>query len=141
MKILYVIAKYGADHSGNLIHRELGHAFQQHKHTFEVFAYASARELKGRGEATEEEGIRVHRAVVAGTKATDGINRLTKPMLHYDRFITGTLALRRFLANHPPFDVALVEGAYPFGAMWSLAEPRTTRMIVTVAGGDFIDSR
>lgn len=141
MKILYVIAKYGADHSGNLIHREVGHEFQRHGHTFEVFAYASARELEGRGEATVEENIRVHRAAVAGTRITDAVNLLTKPVLQYDRFITGTLALKRFLAQHPPYDVVLVEGAYPFGAMLSLAAPPTTKIIVTVAGGDFINSR
>lgn len=141
MKILYVIAKYGADHSGNLIHRELGHEFQRHGHAFEVFAYASARERQGRGEQTVEENIPVYRAIAAGTTGTDLTNRLTKPLLQYDRFVTGTLALKRFLAKRPPYDVILVEGAYPFGGMFSFAAPATTKMIVTVAGGDFIDSR
>lgn len=141
MKILYVIAKYGEDHSGNLIHRELGHEFQRHGHSFRVFAFASARELSGRSSETLEENIGVERAVVAGTFFTDAVNALTKPFLHYDRFVTGTLALGKFLAKNPPFDLVLVEGAYPFGAMFTFAAPRTTKMIVTVAGGDFIDSR
>lgn len=141
MNVLYVIAKYGEDHSGNLIHRELGHEFQRHGHSFRVFAFASARELKGRTSETLEENIRVQRAVVAGTFFSDAVNALTKPLLQYDRFVTGTQALGKFLAQNPPFDVVLVEGAYPFGAMFTFAAPRATKMIVTVAGGDFIDSR
>lgn len=140
MKILYVIAKYGEDHSGNLIHREIAHEFQRCGHEFHVFAFASAHEIRGSAPDTVEENIRVYRAVAAGTTLTDGLNALTKPILHYDRFFTGALALGKYLSQNA-FDVVMVEGAYPFGAMFTLSAPQSAKMIVTVAGGDFIDSR
>ncbi|HZQ09067.1 MAG TPA: glycosyltransferase family 4 protein [Anaerolineae bacterium] len=140
MNILYVIAKYGADYSGNLIHQELGHAFQQRGHPFEVLAFASARELQGQFTPSVEENIRVYRAPAAGTFQTDAINTLTKPLLHYDRFAAAWWEVRHFFAARPSYDVILVESAYPFGALCALAAPHQMRLIVTAAGGDFIDS-
>ncbi len=140
LNILYVIAKYGADYSGNLIHQELGHEFQQRGHQFEVLAFASARELNGHARASIEENIPVYRAPAAGTPPTDALNAFTKPLLHYDRFAAAWWAVRRFLSAHSSYDVVLVESAYPFGALCALAAPPPTRLIITAAGGDFIDS-
>jgi glycosyltransferase involved in cell wall biosynthesis len=151
LNVLYVIAHFGADRLGNLIHRELGHAFQERGHRFDVLAFASASELQAHAIETVEDGIQVHRAPVAGTLATDAVNAATKPLLHYDRFATGTWAIRSYFARRrdqaqsdgsefPLYDVAFIEGAYPFGAMCALAVPSATKLLVTVAGGDFINS-
>lgn len=140
MRILYVIAMYGPEYLGNLIHRELGHEFLKHGHTFEVFSLSAAREMQGRAADSVEEDIRVHRAVAAGRAAPDALNALAKPFLHYDRFGAGWLALARYLRQRPRYDVILAEGAYPFGAMCALAGA-SSNLLVTVAGGDFIDSR
>lgn len=139
MRILYVIAMYGAGYLGNLIHRELGHEFQAHGHTFEVFALAAAQELGGRPAETIEQDIRVHRAVAAGEPLANAWNALARPVLHYERFGAGWRALEHYLRVHPRYDVVLAEGAYPFGAMCALAA--APRLVITVAGGDFIDSR
>lgn len=140
LRILYVIAMYGEAYLGNLIHRELGHELQQRGHTFEVFAFASARHGEPPGHSVEQ-GIAVERGVTAGTPLTDGLNALAKPFFRYDRFGAGWLALRRYLNRAPPYDVVIAEGAYPFGALCTLVPLRGARLIVTVAGGDFIDSR
>ncbi len=140
MRVLYVIAMYGAEYLGNLIHRELAHEFLKHGHSFDVFAFGSARKGERSGQAVEQ-GIAIHRAVTAGTTATDALNALVKPLFHYDRFGAGWWALRRFLAHAEPYDVIIAEGAYPFGALCALASPPGSRLVVTVAGGDFIDSR
>lgn len=131
---------YGPEYLGNLIHRELGQEFVKRQHSFDVFALASAREMRGRARDTQEEEIRVHRAVAAGTTGSDALNALTKPFLHYDRFGAGWLALERYLRGHAPYDVILAEGAYPFGAMCALAGSNA-KLVITAAGGDFIDSR
>lgn len=140
MRILYVIAMYGPEYLGNLIHRELGHEFLKRGHTFEVFALSAAREMQGRAADSIEQDIRVHRAVAAGRAAPNALNALAKPLLHYDRFGAGLLALARYLRRRPRYDVILAEGAYPFGAMCALAGA-SSNLLVTVAGGDFIDSR
>lgn len=140
MRLLYVIAKYGADNTGNLIHRELGQELIQYGHTFDVFAFASARDPLVSPAVTVEQGIRVKRAISAGTLTTDALNAAAKPFLHYDRFAPGAWALRNFLRRQPRYDIVLAEGAYPFGAMCALAGASRT-LLVTVAGGDFIDSR
>jgi glycosyltransferase involved in cell wall biosynthesis len=140
MRILYVIAMYGPEYLGNLIHRELGLEFIQHGHTFDVFALASAREMQGRAVESVEQSLRVHRAVAAGDTRVNVINALAKPLLHYERFGAGWVALARFLRQQPRYDVILAEGAYPFGAMCALAGA-ASNLLVTVAGGDFIDSR
>ncbi len=140
MRILYVIAMYGPEYLGNLIHRELGLEFTARGHTFDVFALASAREMQGRSVDRTEQGLQVHRAIAAGTTPTNALNALTKPFLHYDRFGAGLRALRKFLRQRPRYDVILAEGAYPFGAMCALAGA-SENLLVTVAGGDFIDSR
>ncbi|MBI4670252.1 MAG: glycosyltransferase [Chloroflexi bacterium] len=139
MRILYVIAMYGPEYLGNLIHRELGHEFTQRGHTFDVFALSAAREMQGRAADSIEQDIHVHRAVAAGYALPNALNALAKPFLHYDRFGAGLVALARYLWQHPRYDVILAEGAYPFGAMCTLAGP-TSELLVTVAGGDFIDS-
>ncbi len=140
MRILYVIAMYGSEYLGNLIHRELGHEFIQRGHIFDVFALASARERRTQPTVNVEQGIRVERAIAAGSTRTDALNALAKPFLHYDRFSAGWLALTRYLRHQLRYDVVLAEGAYPFGAMCALAGAREN-LLVTVAGGDFIDSR
>jgi len=139
LKILYVIAMYGAEYLGNQIHRELGHEFQKRGHAFQVFALASAREMRGREHDVIEDNIPIHRATAAGTTAHNLINALTRPFLHYDRFGAGLFALKKYLATHARYDVIVAEGAYPFGAMCALANPNA-RLIITAAGGDFIDS-
>lgn len=79
MRILYVIAMYGPEYLGNLIHRELGLEFTARGHTFDVFALASAREMQGRSVDRTEQGLQVHRAIAAGTTPTNALNALTKP--------------------------------------------------------------
>lgn len=140
MRILYVIAMYGSGYLGNLIHRELGHEFLQRGHTFDVFALASAREREARPGVHIEQGIRVTRAIAAGNRRSAALNALTKPILHYERFGAGWFALAKFLRAQPRYDVVLAEGAYPFGAMCALAGAQKN-LLVTVAGGDFINSR
>lgn len=140
MRILYVIAMYGSEYLGNLIHRELGHEFIQRGHTFDVFALASARERRTQPTVNIEQGIRVERAIAAGNSQTDALNALAKPFLHYDRFGAGWWALSRYLRQQPRYDIVLAEGAYPFGALCALAGAQKN-LLVTVAGGDFIDSR
>lgn len=139
MRVLYVIAMYGAEYLGNLIHRELGQEFVARGHAFDVFALASAREMNGRATESIEQGIRVHRATAAASTRADVLNALAKPLLHYDRFGAGWMALARYLRAQPRYDVILAEGAYPFGAMCALAGA-SNNLLVTVAGGDFIDS-
>lgn len=147
MQLLYLIAMYGPEHLGNLIHRELGHEFQAHGHEFRVFALSSAQERRGRPTDTIEENIAVHRALTAGKFFANGVNALAKPMLHYDRFAMGWWTVRNFLGQHPEIDLVLAEGAYPFGAMAAAAltsldisRAKSPRLVVTVAGGDFINS-
>jgi glycosyltransferase involved in cell wall biosynthesis len=151
LRVLYVIAMYGPEYLGNLIHRELGEEFVKRGHTFDVFALVSAREPREGGERREGD-IRVHRAVAAGTPMADALNALAKPFLHYDRFGAGWLALRQYLARQAPYDVILAEGAYPFGAICALSRasafprasalsPAGAKLLITAAGGDFIDSR
>lgn len=140
MRILYVIAMYGPQYLGNLIHRELGHEFIRRGHTFDVLALTGAREQNPPMTHDAEHGIRVERAIAAGNLQTNALNALAKPFLHYDRFGAGLWRLKRFLAARPRYDVVLAEGAYPFGAMCALAGAQEN-LLVTVAGGDFIDSR
>jgi glycosyltransferase involved in cell wall biosynthesis len=140
MRILYVIAMYGPQYLGNLIHRELGQTFIGRGHTFEVFALTSVREQNAQPSSDAEQGIRVERAVAAGNLQTNAFNALAKPFLHYDRFGAGLWRLKRYLAARPRYDVVLAEGAYPFGALCALAGAQKN-LLVTVAGGDFIDSR
>ncbi len=140
MQLLYLIAMYGPEHLGNLIHRELGHEFQRRGHTFRVLAFASARERKKKPADSLEENIAVHRALTAGTFLTNAANGLTKPFLHYERFGAGWWALRHYLGAHPEIDLVLAEGAYPFGALAALASARP-KLVITAAGGDFINSR
>lgn len=142
MDILYLIAMYGPQYLGNLIHREIGHEFQRHGHTFHVFALAGARDRENPPADTIEEAIPVHRALTAGQLVPNAVNAVTRPWLHYDRFGMGWLTLRHYLAQHPETDLVLAEGAYPFGAMAALARRgRRPRLGITVAGGDFIDDR
>lgn len=140
MNLVYLIAMYGPQYLGNLIHRELGHEFQRRGHAFRVFALSSAQERGVHPADTLEENIPVHRALTAGNLAPDGVNALVKPFLHYDRFGMGWWTLRRYLARHPEIELVLAEGAYPFGAMAALASSGP-KLVITVAGGDFIDSR
>lgn len=153
MKILYVIAMYGPEYLANLIHREIGLEFVKRGHSFDVFALASAREISRPLRFSEtsrvSDGINVHRALAAGRAFPDVLNAVAKPLLHYDRFGAGWWYLSRYLAQHRDFDVILSEGAYPFGAMTALAlyglSPRKAKgapkLVITVAGGDFIASR
>jgi glycosyltransferase involved in cell wall biosynthesis len=138
MRLLYLIAMYGPEYLGNLIHSELGHEFIKRGHEFHVFALTSAGESQGRAAETSEDGIRVYRAVAAGRASLDAVNAIAKPLFHYDRFGAGVLALRAFFASRGPFDLIMAEGAYPFGAMAALVTP--TPLVITVAGGDFINS-
>jgi glycosyltransferase involved in cell wall biosynthesis len=141
MNLLYVIAMYGPNYLGNLIHREIGHEFQKRGHSFSVFALAAERERRGQESDTREENIPVHRAIAAGRLGENALNALGKPFLHYDRFAAGWWHLRRYLAQHPELDLILAEGAYPFGALAALAAPRRPKLVVSVAGGDFIASQ
>lgn len=147
MNILYLIAMYGPQYLGNLIHREIGEEFVRRGHTFQVFTLASAREHVDIASQRAGDGIEVHRALAAGRALPDALNALTKPLLHYDRFGAGWWYLSRFLAQHRDLDLILAESAYPFGAMAALAAygwrkpPRAPRLLITVAGGDFIASR
>ncbi len=140
MQLLYLIAMYGAEYLGNLIHRELGHEFQKRGHTFRVFALSSAQERRGQPADSIEEHIGVHRALTAGNVPANALNAIGKPFLHYDRFAMGWWKLRTYLARHPEIDLILAEGAYPFGAMATLASQKP-KLVITVAGGDFINSR
>lgn len=148
MQILYLIAMYGPNYLGNLIHREIGEEFVKRGHGFRVFALASARDPTPPPEPPGDE-IPVHRAVAAGRPLTDAFNALVKPILHYDRFGAGWWRLSRYLAQHRELDLILAEGAYPFGAMAALAAygwragPRryVPPLVITAAGGDFIASR
>ncbi len=110
-------------------------------HQFSVFALASSRQIGEHNQNTLEENIPVHRAVAAGRVSDDIVNRATQPFLHYDRFATGVLRFRSYLAQHPGTDLIYAEGVYPFGAMVA-ASVRGARpkFLVTVAGGDFIAS-
>jgi glycosyltransferase involved in cell wall biosynthesis len=142
MNILYLIAMYGSQHLGNLIHREIGHRFQEQGHTFRVFALSSWNERRHQPAETVEEDITVHRAVTAGRTAPNVVNAAARPWLHYDRFGMGWWTLQRYLADHPETDLILAEGAYPFGAMAALARRGSRpRLGITAAGGDFIDDR
>ncbi len=154
MQLLYLIAMYGPQYLGNLIHRELGHEFIARGHGFRVFALASLKERAKSSTASLEsadsieENIAVHRALTAGTFGSNAVNALAKPLLHYDRFGMGWWTLRHFLAAHPEIDLVLAEGAYPFGAMAATAlaslrtpSPNLPKLVITVAGGDFINSR
>lgn len=167
MKILYVIAMYGPEYLANLIHREIGLEFVKRRHSFSVFALASARELsrpdtlqtpdrlscdklrRQTCQVSNEDGIAVHRALAAGRPFPDALNAVAKPLFHYDRFGAGWWYLSRYLAQHRDFDVILAEGAYPFGAMTALAlyslsaqkASGAPKLVITVAGGDFIASR
>ncbi len=140
MQILYLIAMYGPRYLGNIIHQELGHEFQAHGHTIQVFALSSAQERGHQPADTIESDIAVHRALTAGTFASNLANRLVKPIFHYERFGMGWWTLRNFLTQHPTIDLILAEGAYPFGALAALASKRQ-KLVITVAGGDFINSR
>ncbi len=140
MQLLYLIAMYGPEYLGNLIHRELGHEFQKRGHTFRVFALSSVQERRGQASDSVEESIAVHRALTAGNFSANALNAIGKPFLHYDRFAMGWWKLKTYLARHPEIDVILAEGAYPFGAMATLASQKP-KLVITVAGGDFIDSR
>lgn len=139
MRLLYVIAMYGPEYLGNLIHRELGQYLLAHGHSFDVFSLTSAREQAGRSSDTVEEGLQVHRAVAAGTALTSALNAAARPFFHYDRFGAGWAALARYLTRRPRYDVVMAEGAFPFGAMCALAGI-APNLVVTAAGGDFIDS-
>jgi glycosyltransferase involved in cell wall biosynthesis len=139
MNVLYLITMYGPDYLGNIIPRELGDEFQKRGHAFSVFAFANARELGIEGEETLEEGIAVHRALTAGRPLQDAVNALTKPFLKYERFASAWRQFARYLARHPEIELVLAEGAYPCGAIAALGN--ACRMIVTLAGGDFIASQ
>lgn len=142
MNILYLIAMYGPQYLGNLIHREIGHEFQKQGHSFQVFALASSRDSVNQPADTVEETIPIHRALAAGPFVPNAVNAVARPWLHYDRFGMGWLTLRRYLERHPEFDLVLCEGAYPFGAMAALARHgNRPHLGITVAGGDFIDDR
>ncbi len=47
MRILYVIAMYGPEYLGNLIHRELGQELMRRGHTFEVLALTQLKQSVG----------------------------------------------------------------------------------------------
>lgn len=140
MNLLYLIAMYGTEYLGNLIHRELGHEFQNAGHSFSVFALASAQERRSAPADTLEENVAVHRALAAGKFAPNLVNAAAKPFFHYERFGMGWWTLKRYLGQHPEHQIILAEGAYPFAAMADLAS-RKQKLVITVAGGDFINSR
>lgn len=144
MRILYVIAMYGAEYLGNLIHQELGIEFQKRGHTLQVFALKAEKKLSGKPADSVEEGIAVHRAVGAGTGGIDAMNALVKPVFHYNRFGAGVWQLARYLSRSERFDLFIAEGAYPFGAITALAgranRKKQAPILITAAGGDFIAS-
>lgn len=142
MKLLYLIAMYGAEYLAGTTHTEIGHEFRKRGHAFSVFALAAASEMRGRASDVLEENIPVHRAVSAGRTLADLTNRMTQPLFKYNRFVTGLIHYTRYLARHRnEFDLVLAEGAYPFGAIAALANVVVPIPFgVTVAGGDFIAS-
>src|SRR5919199_3416861 len=101
MNLLYLIAMYGPNYLGNLIHREIGHEFQKRGHSFWVFALAARREVPDGKVETREENIPVHRAIAAGQWHDDALNALGKPLFHYDRFASGWRHLQHYLGQHP----------------------------------------
>src|SRR6476620_9018495 len=104
MRILYVIAMYGAEYLGNLIHQELGLEFEKRGHTFQVFALRALGELRDKPTDSVEQGIPVHRALGAGTAGMDALNALVKPLFHYERFGAGVPQLARYLTRTDRFD-------------------------------------
>lgn len=142
MNLLYFIVMYGREYLAAALHPELGHELMRRGHGFSVFAMTSEAERRGRADNTLEEGIPVHRAVSAGRRPIDWVNRATEPVFKYSRFATGLAHYVRHLANHPEVDLVLAEGAYPVGAMAALASLVVPKpFLVTVAGGDFIASQ
>lgn len=142
MRITYFIAAYGSQFLGQEIHRELLHVLQQRGHTVQVFALAGREQKIAPEQPTCEDGIPVFRAPMEASRLARGINAITKPVLHYGRFSVGWWALRDYLRRNQEIDLILAEGAYPFGAMAALAaSARGPKLAISVAGGDFIDSR
>jgi glycosyltransferase involved in cell wall biosynthesis len=142
MNLLYLIAMYGTQYLASVVHRDLGHQFQERGHTFSVLALASQRELGAAARSTLEDNIPVQRVAAAGRADLDLVNAVTTPVFKYNRFVTGLAACTRYSLAHPEVDLVLAEGAYPFGAIAALGSRLSRKpFVITVAGGDFIASR
>ncbi len=139
MRLLYVIAAYGREFLGGEIHRELLTEIRGLGHQVSVFALASSGRRAARLQPTLEDGISVFRAAADRSLVDRGLNALTRPIFHYDRFAAAWRQLAAYLITNPSFDLILAEGAYPFGALVALSPNR--RLVVSAAGGDFIASR
>jgi hypothetical protein len=70
------------------------------------------------------------------------LNAVSKHLFHYNYFLSGVRRLTPVL-RHEPFDILQAQMAYPYGAMAAAAlrlAGRQEPLIVTLAGGDLIDS-
>ncbi len=104
--------------------------------------------LVGRGPATQrqpvahtwEGGRHVIRFAPSATATDRLLNAASKPLFHYDFFLSGARRLAGILRQET-VDIVQAQMAYPYGAMAAAALQFTgqpTPLVVTLAGGDLI---
>ncbi|MGB8646329.1 MAG: glycosyltransferase family 4 protein [Anaerolineae bacterium] len=139
MRLLYVIVGYGAEHIGYEMHREIAQEIMARGHSYTIWALTHSKHMRNRTPETIEDGIPIVRAVCAGPKYLDLINRLATPIFKFPWFLTALSRLVAFLWNHRDYDLVIAEGAFPIGAIVYLAT-RIVRLpfIMYINGADFI---
>ena len=144
VNLVYLVAAHGPENMAGQIHRELGRELRGLGAGFSVFALQSEGERRAREAAPDPwagDPFPVHRQVVASPLWLDLLNRVARPALKYERYLSGLRAFSVHLRDHPETDLVLAEGAYPFGSIAELACARSGLLfVVTVAGGHFISS-
>lgn len=139
MRLLYFLAMYGKEHLGQEIHRELIEFMQARGHSVRVFALAGREQAVASVQPSTEEGIPVYRHVVNDGVLDRGLNRVSKPLFVYDRFLAGLRHYGNHAKQHSDFDLVHVESAYPLGAIAALTRSGAKKpFVVHIGGGDLI---
>jgi glycosyltransferase involved in cell wall biosynthesis len=141
LRLLYFAGKYFPGSMGIAMHRELLDALADHAIEATIVSLGQPRQ-RPVVQATVEEGRRVVRFATVASPADRLLNAVSKRLLHYDFFLSGTRRLADVLRREP-FDIVQGNMAFPFGAMAAAAldlARRPAPLLLNLAGGDLIDS-
>ena len=141
LRLLYFAGKYFPGSMAIAMHRELLDHLAGHGIEATIVSLGPAGQ-RAPVAATVEDGRRVIRFATVASPADRLLNAVSKHLLHYDFFLSGTRRLTRIMRQEP-FDLVQGQMAYPFGAMAAAAldlARRPAPLLLNLAGGDLIDS-
>src|SRR3954468_3041799 len=138
VKVLYFIGSYGPEAMGSASHEQTILAMRERGHQVDVLTQINQPGV-GRYTRVEYTGVPVYRVNVAsgGSRAANLLRRASAHLFQYEYLPMLVRAYRRHLRSHH-YDLAHVEGAYPFGLVAALAGGRMPYM-ANVQGADVID--